>query len=329
MASVKSVAELAGVGIGTVSRVINNHPAVKPETRDRVLEAIRALNYTPNEVARNFKMQKSMMVALLLPAVNHPFFAELAYYIEDELDQQNYKLILCNSKGKPQKELYYFDVLNKNKVAGIIAITYNNVDQSVTGDIPVITIDRHISHEIACVTSDNFNGGRVAFNELLKAGVKHPAFLGYTRDPFINTANSEVELRKEGYLGEAQSRQIKCPNLEIPDIEGDLGERILKLFETGALNEIDGIFINGDVFASRFIKVATQRGIRVPEDLKVIGYDGLAKSSWDQSQLSSIQQPLEDMARTAVRLLLKAVDGGPVVQTTHRLPIKFLKGQTT
>ena len=120
MSSIKDVAHLAGVAVGTVSRVINNSGAVKPETRRKVKAAIKQLNYIPNEVARNFKMQKSKMVALLLPTIWHPFFSELAYYIEDELDQEGYKLILCNSGGKPEKELYYLDMLQQNKVVGIV-----------------------------------------------------------------------------------------------------------------------------------------------------------------------------------------------------------------
>lgn len=87
MPSIKDVADLAGV---------------KPKTREKVLSAIRQLNYIPNEVARNFKMQKSTMVALLLPSIWHPFFSELAYYIEDELDREGFKLMLCNSGGKPK-----------------------------------------------------------------------------------------------------------------------------------------------------------------------------------------------------------------------------------
>lgn len=128
---------------------------VKPKTREKVLSAIRQLNYIPNEVARNFKMQKSTMVALLLPSIWHPFFSELAYYIEDELDREGFKLMLCNSGGKPEKELYYIDMLNQNKVAGIIGISYNDIDDSVSTDIPIISIDRHFAKKITCVTSDN------------------------------------------------------------------------------------------------------------------------------------------------------------------------------
>ncbi|UJF32398.1 hypothetical protein L0M14_22270 [Paenibacillus hexagrammi] len=109
------------------------------------------------------------------------------------MDREGFKLILCNSGGKPSKELYYFDVLNQNKVAGILGITYNEIESSMNTDIPIVSIDRHFSKSITCVTSDNYNGGRLALRELVKAGVKKPAFLGVVTSVF-----SETMLRKKG-----------------------------------------------------------------------------------------------------------------------------------
>ncbi|WJH35302.1 LacI family DNA-binding transcriptional regulator [Paenibacillus sp. CC-CFT747] len=212
MSSIKDVATLAGVAVGTVSRVINNTGAVKPETRRKVTEAIRELNYVPNEVARNFKMQKSKMVALLLPSIWHPFFSELAYYIEDELDREGYKLMLCNSGGKPEKELYYLDMLRQNKVAGVLGITYNDIDNDITSEIPIVSIDRHFSKKITCVTSDNREGGRIALTELVKAGAKKPVFMGTVPQAF-----SETLFRKEGFVEEAERLGVEYAVYEQPD----------------------------------------------------------------------------------------------------------------
>jgi LacI family transcriptional regulator len=329
MLSVKDVAELAGVSVGTVSRVINNNPTVKPDTREKVLAAIETLHYVPNEVARNFKMQKSMIVALLLPDIAHPFFSELTSYIEDALDQQNYKMILCNSKGKPQKELYYYDILSQNKVAGIIVITYNNVDHPVLNKIPVITIDRHITHEISCVTSDNYNGGRMALNELVKAGVKKPAFLGYIPDSFINASVSEVELRKKGFCDAAMDQGIQFDWIEIDDNDAILNQSIDQVLQSETLKAIDGLFINGDMLAARFIQRAQAAHIHVPENLKIIGFDGIKSYNWFHPYLSTIKQPIEEMARTAVRLLLQNIDGETIKRETYRLPVSFIQGETT
>ncbi|AIQ18405.1 LacI family transcriptional regulator [Paenibacillus sp. FSL H7-0357] len=326
MASIKEVADIAGVAVGTVSRVINNHPSVKQETREKVLAAIKEINYVPNEVARNFKMQKSMMIALLLPTIRHPFFSELAYYIEDELDRHDYKLILCNSKGKPEKELYYFDILNQNKVAGIIAITYNDIEHSVVKDIPLVSIDRHFKDEISCVTSDNYNGGRIALQELHKAGVRHPAYLGY----IATSIRGEVDLRKVGFMDAAKELGLPQADYEIPDLDEDLLNPHLDQILTAAqYKEVDGVFVNGDMLAARYIKRAREHGIQVPEDVKVVGYDGIQKDDLFHPFLSTIVQPVEEMARTAVRLLIQKVEGVELHKDLYRLPVTFRQGGTT
>ncbi|WP_410513812.1 LacI family DNA-binding transcriptional regulator [Paenibacillus sp. BR2-3] len=322
MSSIKDVANLAGVAVGTVSRVINNTGAVKPATRDKVKAAIEALNYVPNEVARNFKMQKSNMIALLLPSIWHPFFSELAYYIEDELDREGFKLILCNSGGKPEKELYYFDMLEQNKVAGIVGITYNDIENSVKTDIPMISIDRHFNNKITCITSDNFEGGRMALRELVKAGSKKPAFLGSVPSDY-----SETMLRKEGFVQEAKALGVPVVVYEEPDpIKDD--DQYYSNFLTQH-KDIDGVFAITDMTAAKYIERAKLAGIRVPEDVKVIGYDGIQDHSFFHPLLSTIRQPVEEMARTAVRLLLKKVDGETLDGEIYRISVKYREGETT
>jgi LacI family transcriptional regulator len=319
--SIKDVAELAGVGVGTVSRVINNNATVKPETREKVKAAIRQLNYIPNEVARNFKMQKSTMVALLLPSIWHPFFSELAYYIEDELDREGYKLMLCNSGGKPEKELYYFDMLNQNKVAGIVGITYNDIEESVSTDIPIISIDRHFAKKITCVTSDNYTGGRIALRELIQAGAKRPAYLAS-----VSSVYSEVQLRKHGFIDEAEAQGIDYilyEELE-PIDESTFFEAFFQKHR-----DADGIFANTDLLAAQYIDHAKKYGIRVPEDVKVIGYDGIQDNKLFHPVLSTIRQPVKEMARMSVKLLLRKIEGEELEQETYRIPITYRPGETT
>ncbi|MCD1261228.1 LacI family DNA-binding transcriptional regulator [Paenibacillus athensensis] len=324
MASLKDVADLAGVGVGTVSRVVNNHVSVKPKTREKVMEAIKALNYIPNEVARNFKMQRSNMVALLLPTIWNPFFSELAFYIEDELDHAGFKLLLCNSGGKPSKELYYFDVLNQNKVAGILGITYNDIDSSIDTQIPIVSIDRHFSKSITCVTSDNYAGGRMALRELVKAGAKKPAFVGV-----VTSVYSETMLRKMGFVDEAAALGVDCLVYEEPDPVADEGQFFRNFLNRAEHREADGVFAITDMFAAQYIDQVGSYGIRVPEDVKVIGYDGIQNSALFHPILSTIRQPVEEMARMSVQLLLRKIDGQEPEELTYRLPVEFRPGETT
>ncbi|WP_059044507.1 LacI family DNA-binding transcriptional regulator [Paenibacillus rubinfantis] len=322
MASIKDVANLAGVAVGTVSRVINNSGAVKPKTRRKVEEAIRELNYIPNEVARNFKMQKSKMVALLLPSIWNPFFSELAYYIEDELDQEGFKLMLCNSGGKPEKELYYLDMLRQNKVAGIVGITYNDIENNVSHDIPIVSIDRHFNKKITCVTSDNYEGGRMALRELVKAGARKPAFIGSVTSVFSETMN-----RKKGFMHEAEALGIDCVVYEKPDPIVDDEAYFNEFFNEHG--DVDGIFAITDMLAANYIERARKRGVRVPEDVKVVGYDGIQDNPYFHPILSTIRQPVEEMARMAIRLLYSKMEGEPLIEQVYRIPVTFKQGETT
>ncbi|MED4225802.1 LacI family DNA-binding transcriptional regulator [Neobacillus cucumis] len=322
MPSIKDVASLAGVGVGTVSRVINNHANVTPESIKKVNDAIKQLNYIPNEVARNFKMQKSKMVALLLPSIWHPFFSEMAFYIEDQLDQQGYKLMLCNSGGRPDKEVYYLDMFYQNKVAGIIGLTYNDIEENVNTDIPFISIDRHIGNEITCVTSDNYEGGRMAARELIKTGVKKAAYLGIT-----SSAYSEVLLRKNGFEDEVKLHGIEYVTYEERDDlynDDDFFERFFQQH-----GDVDGIFANTDILAAKYIKKSKEKGLTVPKDVKVIGYDGIQDNDLFHPLLSTIRQPVEEMARMSVNLLLSKIEGEELEQEIYRIPIHYRKGETT
>jgi LacI family transcriptional regulator len=322
MPSIKDVANLAGVAVGTVSRVINNSGAVKPETRDKVKWAIEELNYVPNVVARNFKMQKSTMVALLLPSIWHPFFSELAYYIEDELDREGFKLLLCNSGGKPEKELYYLDMLEQNKVAGIVGITYNEIENNVSTGIPMVSIDRRFSKTITCVTSDNLAGGRMALRELVQAGSRKPAFMGSVTKVFSDTMN-----RREGFIQEARAMGIDCVIYEKPDPILDEDAYFEEFMD--AHPDIDGVFAITDMFAANYIERAAGRGIRVPQDVRVIGYDGIQDNKLFHPVLSTIRQPVEEMGRTAVKLLFKKMNGDTLSRDLYRIPVTYRKGETT
>ncbi|WP_058304466.1 LacI family DNA-binding transcriptional regulator [Gorillibacterium timonense] len=322
MPSIKDVAALAGVAVGTVSRVINNNGTVTPEIRNRVIAAIEQLKYVPNEVARNFKMQKSNLIALLLPTVWHPFFSELAYYVEDELDDCGYKLLLCNSGGKPWKESYYLDMLEQNKVAGILGISYNNLDHAVKHDIPMISIDRHFRSNIACVTSDNQTGGRMALHELRKAGVRKPAFLGSTPQ-----VSSEITLRREGFVQAAAQAGLEVIVYEPDEPIVDEDTYFAGFFEVA--EEIDGLFAINDLLAANYIIRAAKRGIRVPEDVKLIGYDGIQNDGLFHPNLSTIRQPVEEMARMSVRLLLQLIAGQSLEEKVYRLPVYYREGDTT
>lgn len=170
LTTIKQVAKLAGVSVATVSRVINNRGYVHADTKKKVDEAIEALNYFPNEVARSLSKKESRLIGLLLPDITNPFFPELARGVEDELNRQGYRLLFGNCDEQTDKELNYIQTFQQNNVVGLISATnqagkvnYNSLS------IPTVFLDRGFDEEYS-VYSDGVEGGKLAALELIKRG---------------------------------------------------------------------------------------------------------------------------------------------------------------
>lgn len=321
MVGIKDVSKHAGVAIGTVSRVINNHSTVNPEIRERVLKSIEELNYVPDEVARSFKRRTTKMVAFLIPSIWNPFFSELAHYVEDELDKQGYKLLLCNSGGKPEKEKYYIEMLKQNKVAGILGITYNEHQNEINSKIPFVSIDRIFPEGIPCITSDNYHGGELAAQKLIESGCTNIAFMG-KNSPVM----SEVEKRKDGFYNKAIELGIEPIIYNFNDSENEY----LLCKEFYLKNpKVDGVFVKTDMLAATYIKVLNENGIRVPEDVKVIGYDGIQNNDLFHPILTTIRQPVEEIARGAVTLLLKKINDIEIDDYIIKTSVYLKEGETS
>jgi len=321
MASIKDVAKLAGVGVGTVSRVINNSKSVSEATRERVLWAIKQLDYVPNEVARNFKKQSSQLIGIMVPTVAHPFFSKLVYYVETELYKYDYKLLVCNSETDKEKELQYIDMLRKNQVAGIIVISYHDFYNKMKIDFPIITIDRYISPDIPHVSSDNYMGGVLATEALIKGGCKKIAYLG--GGSLIQTS---VTKRKEAFIDVAKKYNIPYVTMEeiVPlNHEYRLVKKFLDLYP-----DVDGVFTSTDMFAASLIKELNYRGYSVPRDVQVIGFDGIQDNDLFHPVISTIVQPVEKIAQTSVQLLLDSINQKDVPKE-NILDIEYRKGETS
>ena len=324
MATMKDVAKEAGVAVGTVSKVINNIP-VKPETKVLVEEAIKKLKYEPNVYARGLKINKTNTVAVILPTIWHPFFSELAYNIEKCLREVGMKMILCNSEKNQQSEIEYISMAKQNKMDGIIAITYSNIDEYVSEKIPFVSIDRYFSKDITYISSDNFQGGKLAAEKLIEAGCKNIAYIG--RGSKIYNATRK---RKEGFISYCIENNI---NYSICELLGSASEFEILLDEFIEENfkekiKIDGVFAVTDRHALDFIKRLENININVPKDVQVIGFDGSRSFSQDEFKISTIRQPVELMAKKSVEALINIIEDKPLEKKVI-LPINFIKGYTT
>ena len=294
-----------GVTVTTVSRVINNRGYIAEETRDKVYQVMDQLNYRPNAVARSLSRKKSNVLGVILPAVNHPFFCSLLSYLEEFAYQQDYKIMLCNSRMEAEKEKDYFNMLRAQQVDGIFLASHTlDIAAEMKIDLPVITFDREIEG-LPYICSDNNKGGKLAAEHLLARGAKKLAYIGGSlKLNLLSNQRYQAFKEKAGAAGfSVKNYQCQLDSFDRREYQ-QLAARIFSEDK-----EIDGIFAGSDLIAAAVIKEAKKFGIKVPDDLKVVGYDDLELAHLYNPEITTIKQPAAEIAREAVEQLLKAING--------------------
>ena len=319
--TMKDVAKLAGVSVGTVSRVINQEQGIKEITLKKVQQAIDELGYIPDVYARGMKKNKTETIALIVPSVWHPFFGEFAFHVEVELSKKGDKLLLCNISG-PKRELDYITMLQQNKVDGIIAITYSPIEDYLSSNIPFVSIDRTYEDKaIACVSSDNQKGAELAAQVLISKGGTHFGFIGGH-----NKTINETKKRRLFFEKTILEAGFPCEVLDLEEPYDNFLEEVEVFLRQHP--EIDALFTINDFTAIDAISILEKLGKKVPEDVQVVGYDGIRQAEERTQYLSTIRQPIEEMATEAVQCLLDILDKKDrPLQIT--LPISYLEGKTT
>lgn len=322
MATMKDVAQRAGVGVGTVSRVINRVPGVKESTLIKVNQAIKELNYIPDEYARGLKTKSSRTIALILPSVWYPFFSEFAYYVEKRLGKENYKLLLCNSNDNTTEEAKYIKMLKQNKIDAIIAITYSDIEQYIYSNIPFVSLDRYFDKKVSYVTSDNYEGGKLAARKLLEHGARSLAYVGsHSKYP------NGTMLRRDGFRDYLENIGIDYKEIFLQEPVNDFTPYILEMLKVHP--KIDGIFCHTDLLLLKLRKILNQYGYRVPEDIQLIGFDGMNLSSDLPLGISTIAQPVEQLANGAVDLVLRKIADPSLKNEAKMYPVRYVDGNTT
>lgn len=323
----KDVAREAGVALGTVSKVINGIP-VGTEYKIKVEQAIKKLDYQVNTYARGLKTQRTKTITFIVPDTKNPFYAAFTHYIESAVYQLGYKLILCCSNGVPEKEIKYLNLASQSKTDGIIALTYSDIGNYVPPHIPIVTFDRYFENTaIPRVASDNFAGGVLAVNKLLELGCKKPVFIRFYA-PFPG----ETDKRKLGYLEACKNHGIEPDYLDALDCD-ESKEMIIDFINKHKLPDdtlsFDGVFANTDYHGYMTLKILQDMGYRIPEDVQVIGFDGIYKFGDERNGLflSSICQPIKDLTKLCVEIVL--ADESKVIPSLTLLPVSYQWGGTT
>ncbi|MFD2829480.1 LacI family DNA-binding transcriptional regulator [Corticicoccus populi] len=319
------VAKKAGVSPTTVSRVINNYGYLSQKTIEKVHRAMEDLNYQPNSMARSLQGKGTQLIGLIFPSVSNPFFGELAVKIEHRLFDKGYKVILCNSGNDTEKEREYLRMLAANKVDGIIAGAHNlGIPEYQNVDLPIISFDRYLDKGIPIVSSDNFQGGSLATEHLYQRGSRRIAVFTGT-----NESDSPTNERLEGYLSVMKSYHLQPLVYQFP-LEQSAFLKETEISSILSKNNLDGIFCTDDLTALLVLNKASDLGISVPDQLKVVGYDSSEFIQNYYPYLSTISQPVDQFVDLLIDLLLKRVEKKDIeLEANYQLPVQLLQGKTS
>ncbi len=298
------VAREAGCSLTTVSRVLNNRGYLSEATKKRVAAAIETLGYRPNQVARALHGRSTHTIGLIVPTVALPFFGELAVNVENALADHGYRILICNSLGRADREREYLDLLVGHRVDGIISGAHNeNLPEYQTIRMPLVTIDRQLSDHIPNVRCDNEEGGRIATERLLEAGARCPALLTSRSGPH--------NLREAGYR-QVLDKYGANPVILTADFHtpAALRQKVVSARLDAVAQKIDSVFATDDLAAAEALEWARQRELSVPEQFKVVGFDGTTAMRRALPGLTTIQQPLDEIAHEAVAILIRQIDEG-------------------
>lgn len=320
MPTMNDVAKLSGVSLGSVSNVLNG-VKVRASTYEKVMSAVEELGYETNNLARSFKLNQTNTIALIVPTIWHPFFASIAFYVEYIAEKNGYHVYLCNTKSDTETEINYIKMLRKNKVDGIIAITYSEIESYVEGSLPFVSIDRHFGQDISIVSSDNFKGGYLAAETLVEKGAQKLLFVGSH-----NKISNETMLRRKGFEKYCEENNVEYKIIDLLEPYDDYKTELIELM--AADRDIDGIFTINDYLGLDVIQILSTIGLNILEDYQLIGFDGIKMSSERDYQISSIAQPAREIAINAFEILMKKIKQ-PGYNDQIILPVKFIEGGTT
>lgn len=329
MATIQDVAKHAHVGVGTVSRVLSGNGYVKQETRDRIERSIAELDYTPNQMARNLFFNRSQIVAVIVPEVAHPFFAQFVSAVEAALCDKGYQTMICNTYYEKNYELRYLDLLKQKRVDGIIFGAHTTQDISRYKGIqrPIVALDRDLGEDIPCVMADHETGGRMAAEEMIRSGCKNVLQIGSVE--CMDKVITPSQVRHSVFAKILEEHKIKCHTVDGRWSSADTAARQKEaegLFQ--AYPDIDGFF-STDVMAVAMLRVALARGKHVPEELKVVAYDGTFYLGAAYPQITAVVQPIAQLAEKAVQLVVGQIEGKPTREKSVRLPVTLCLGDTT
>jgi LacI family transcriptional regulator len=321
--TIKTIAKELGVSTSTVSKALKDSHEISTETKEKIQAYANYYNYKPNSLALQLRNQKTKVIGVILPKIVHHFFSTVITGIEEGANAKGYNIIVCFSNESYKKEVETLKVLSNGSVDGLIVSIanetlknkdFNHFKDLVSEEIPLVMFDRVVD-EILCdkVVVDDVGAGYKATKHLLDNGRKKIALI--TTPKHVNVG----ALRRQGYEKALIEEYIKKDNNLIVEIDEilDIKKQIEPVFKEG----IDGVFAVNEIYAANAMRIAKEKGLKVPEDLSVIGFtDGLI-SEYSSPSITTIAQHGFTMGKQAVELLIERIENESEIYKPKKIVI--------
>jgi LacI family transcriptional regulator, repressor for deo operon, udp, cdd, tsx, nupC, and nupG len=324
MANIQEVAEKAGVSVATVSRVLNNITSVSPKTRLKVENAIKELNYAPSMLGRNLRNSESRLLLVLIPSISNPFYTDIINGIENFAIVNHYNILLCQTDSNPQRENIFFNMV-KNKLAdGIIsmdpAVNKQKLTELARDHSIILCSEYEEGGSIPYVTIDSELAAYHAVKHLIKIGKKNIALIN-SDEKFLYARQ-----RRKGYERALAEFGLPVRNEWIYNTQGlDFEHGVHAMRMLLQLNERPtAVFAVSDTLAIGALKEINNSGLKVPDDIAVVGFDKISFSNMTNPTLTTVAQPMYKMGYTAAKMLINSIKGNKVesVVLDHELVIR-------
>lgn len=294
MAGIRDVAKFAGVSPSTVSRALSGVAFVEPETKKKVLEAVSALNYKPNLAARSLKKGGSKLIGLIIPDITNPYYPEIVKCMEACATNAGYSMILCDALGDAKKEQEYFETLQHLFVDGILYIASTESVEHVkpfVGAIPMVVVNRTFDIDVPCINIDNVDAAYQMVHHLLENGHRDIALMINDKDRQYNQERLSGAMKALEEYGIHQKEEYILRNIKSED---DACQRTLRLLEEE--RRPTAMFAFNDYMAFGIYQGVHEAGIRIPEDISVVGFDDIPFVKYLNPPLTTLRHSLQDTA---------------------------------
>ncbi|MEN4747723.1 LacI family DNA-binding transcriptional regulator [Pantoea agglomerans] len=303
--SIQKIARMAGVSVATVSRVLNNSDSVKPANRQKVLEAIEESNYQPNLLARQLRTARSSMILVLVSDISNPFCAEVVKGIEEQAEKNGYRILLCNSGADIARSRSSLQLLSGKMVDGIITMdAFSKLPElsQLIGRAPWVQCAEHDDNgQISCVGIDDDVAAQSVVHYLAGQGRQRIALINH------DLRYRYARLRQQGYAHQLKEQQLAWQAIAYAsELSFSAGKAAMNQLLVGETRP-DAVFAVSDTLAAGAMAAIQQAGLRIPQDIAVVGFDGSELADMVSPPLTTLAQPSREIGRRACELVLQKI----------------------